>query len=172
MALTLSNLTLLLAALATGLCAGLFYAYSCSVNPGLHQLPDASYLSAMQHINRAILNPVFFFSFLGAVVLLPLAAYLNYHTFYSLRFLCILSAAIIYLTGTFGVTIFGNVPLNNALDTFNIPTAGAQELLTQRTSFEGPWNKLHTIRTLAAIISFILTLVACLSKDHESFRNT
>ncbi len=31
--------------LAAGLMAGLFYAYSCSVNPGLQRLSDAGYLA-------------------------------------------------------------------------------------------------------------------------------
>jgi uncharacterized membrane protein len=56
--------------LLSGLVAGLLYAYSCSVNSGLKNLPDAAYLKAMQSINIAIQNPLFFASFLGLPVLL------------------------------------------------------------------------------------------------------
>jgi uncharacterized membrane protein len=51
--------TLLIAVILTGLIAGLFFAYACSVNLGLTRLADAEYLKAMQSINGAILNPWF-----------------------------------------------------------------------------------------------------------------
>ncbi|MBC8154239.1 MAG: DUF1772 domain-containing protein, partial [Bacteroidetes bacterium] len=70
------NIVLGCATVTTALIAGLLYAYSCSVNPGLNRLSDASYLAAMQSINREIQNPVFFLSFLGALVLLPLSTWM------------------------------------------------------------------------------------------------
>jgi len=57
---TIQNITLVITTTTTSLIAGLFYAYSCSVNPGLRRLADKEYLTAMQSINKAILNPVFF----------------------------------------------------------------------------------------------------------------
>jgi len=45
------------------LMAGVFYAYSCSVNPGLNKLQASDYLRTMQVINRAILNPFFLLPF-------------------------------------------------------------------------------------------------------------
>ena len=41
-------LTLAGATLATGLIAGIFYVYACSVNLGLAVQPDAPYVAAMQ----------------------------------------------------------------------------------------------------------------------------
>lgn len=164
MPLRFQGFILLLTALTTALIAGLFYAYSCSVNPGLGKLNDSAYLAAMQNINLAIQNPLFFFSFMGTVILLPLSAYMNYTAKgSSRRFLCLSSAAVIYLLGTFGVTVFCNVPLNEALANFDLQSANAQELLEQRTNFETPWNKWHAVRTIAAVISLLLVLMACLS---------
>ena len=51
-----------------GLLAGLFYAYSVSVVPGLGQADDRTLVDGMQQINEAIENPVFFVGFLGAPV--------------------------------------------------------------------------------------------------------
>ena len=65
---------LALTALFTGLIAGLFFAYSFSVVPGLGRLSDEAYLRAMQSINRAIQNPFFFTPFFAALLLLPLSA--------------------------------------------------------------------------------------------------
>jgi uncharacterized membrane protein len=159
-----ANIILLLAALATALIAGLFYSYSCSVNPGLGRLPDAAYLAAMQSINKAILNPLFFASFMGALILLPLATYLHYSQPIPSRFWLLLIATIIYAAGTFGVTMVGNVPLNEALDKFNLQSATVQEIANQRIKFEMAWNRLHSIRTIFNVIALVLVIIACMNK--------
>jgi uncharacterized membrane protein len=152
---------LVLTALTTALITGLFYAYSCSINPGLGKLSDAEYISAMQSINKAILNPLFFLSFMGTLFLLPLSAYLNYH---SSSFLFLIAAALVYIIGTFGVTIFGNVPLNNALEGFNLQSASAEAVANARAKFEGPWNRLHSIRTFASVVALVLVIVALIRR--------
>lgn len=159
---TLPQLILGAAAVCTALIAGLFYAYSCSVNPGLERLPDAQYLAAMQSINRAILNPVFFASFMGALVLLPISTWQHYGQPVSLRFWLLLVATILYGIAVFGVTALGNVPLNEALDTVTLSAATDSELVTVRTAFEQPWNRLHAIRTVAAVATLMLVVLACL----------
>ncbi|ACT96463.1 anthrone oxygenase family protein [Dyadobacter fermentans] len=158
---TTINLFLLATALTSGLIAGLFYSYSCSVNPGLGALPDAGYLSAMQSINRAILNPVFFFSFMGTLLLLPLSTYQHLGT--GTRFYLLLGATLVYVIGTFGVTAAGNVPLNELLSKMNLTGASTDELAAHRLRFEMPWNRLHAIRTYASVLSFVLVLLACLT---------
>lgn len=157
---TTTNTVLIFAAVTTGLLAGLFYAYSCSVNPGLGALPDAEYLAAMQSINRAIQNGVFLLSFAGAMILLPITTL--QHLRQPERFGLLLAATVIYAFGSIGVTFLGNIPLNNALDAFNIKAASVAELAQQRAKFEKPWNNLHTIRTLASILSFLLVVIACI----------
>jgi uncharacterized membrane protein len=159
---TFANIILLATATTTALIAGLFYAYSCSVNWGLGRLTDAGYLSAMQSINRAILNPLFFMSFMGTLLLLPLSTFLQYSNPVSPRFYLLLIATLVYAIGTFGVTIAGNVPLNEALDRFNIQSASAEEIARQRVLFEVPWNKLNAVRTIANVIALILVLIACM----------
>ncbi len=142
--------------------AGLFYSYSCSVNPGLAKLPDAQYLAAMQHINRAILNPAFFAAFFGALVLLPLGAFLHYETPAGMRFWLLVAATIVYGAGLFGVTVFGNVPLNEMLNGFSIASATQEEITVMRQQFEAPWNLWHMVRTAAVILALILALAACI----------
>jgi uncharacterized membrane protein len=39
----------------------------------------------------------------------------------------LLAATVIYLIGVFGVTVFGNVPLNNTLERFNLDSASEKE---------------------------------------------
>lgn len=163
---TTSNIVLALALTSAALITGLYYGYSCSVNPGLGKLPDAAYMSAMQSINKAILNPVFFFSFMGTLVLLPLAAYMNYNLIQPTRFYLLVAAAVLYLVGSFGVTIFGNVPLNDALAAFDLKSATAEAIHTARLDFEPRWNSLHQIRTVVSLICLVLTAFACLEKTN------
>jgi uncharacterized membrane protein len=55
----------IVAALGSGLMAGLFFAFSVSVMKALGRLPSAEGIAAMQSINIAIINPVFLAAFLG-----------------------------------------------------------------------------------------------------------
>jgi uncharacterized membrane protein len=160
--LTLPTIILVITATTAALMAGLFYAYSCSVNLGLGRLSDPEYIAAMQSINKSIQNPIFFTTFFGALLLLPFSTYLFYSQPVSMRFLCLLTATIVYLIGVFGVTILGNVPLNEALDVFNLQSASIEEIARQRAKFEGPWNKLNLVRTLASTFVIILVVIACI----------
>lgn len=164
---TPANLVLILTATVTALIAGLFFAWSCSVTIGLARIPDTMYIAAMQAMNRAILNPVFLICFVGNVLLLPLSAYMFYSAPVSTRFILLVAAAIVYLAGVFGVTIFGNVPLNESLEAFPLATALPAEIAAQRIAFEKPWNTLNMIRTVASTVSVVLVIVACLSRTED-----
>lgn len=161
---TIQNIILTVTTTLTALIAGLFYAYSCSVNIGLAKLPNDGYITAMQSINREIQNPVFFISFMGTLLLLPISTFFQYKAGVMDSFWLLLIATIIYCIGTFGVTIMGNVPLNEMLDKFNIQFASIEEISSIRNRFEIPWNRFHTIRTIAAVISLILVIIACIIK--------
>lgn len=126
---------LVLTTLLTGLVSGLFYAYSCSVNLGLGRLFDIEYLGAMQAINQAILNPWFFTSFFGVMVTLPISACLTNGRFDYSVFYLVIAALTIYTIGVFGVTIFGNVPLNEALDKIDLGSVTTEEIKRQREIF-------------------------------------
>jgi uncharacterized membrane protein len=154
------NINIFITTLLTGLVAGLLYGYSCSVNIGLKLLPDEEYLRAMQSINTAIQNPYFFISFMGLLLFYPLTVWVFYTQQTISCFYLLIAATLIYFIGVFGVTVFGNVPLNNQLDKFVISSAGSKEIAAMRLTFENAWNKFHLIRTVAAIISFGFTIIS------------
>jgi len=166
--LTPIHLLLIITATSTALMAGLFFAWSVSVMPGIALLPDAAYIAAMQAMNTAILNPVFFAAFFGTLGLLPLSTWLQYSQPLSPRFWLLLSATILYAAGVFGVTFFGNVPLNDTLGAFPLQSATAGEIAALRIGFEGPWNNLNNIRTIASTLSILLVIIACLSHTNIS----
>ncbi|CAN5209431.1 DUF1772 domain-containing protein [soil metagenome] len=166
---TIPNAILVLTATCTALMAGLFYSYACSVVPALKLLTDAEYIATMQSINKAIQNPVFFICFFGILVLFPASTYLNYFQQPPLKFWLLLTATMLYFVGVFGVTVFGNIPLNNALKEFDLVNASRDAVKLQRTIFEGRWNNLNTIRTISSILSLILVIIACIEPDSNRF---
>ena len=153
---TFSTITLYTTLLLTGLSAGLFFAWQVSVIPGTKRVKDSSYIETMQQINRAIINPAFMIVFLGPVPMQILSAFLYRND--ASTFWPIVYVVILYVIGTVLVTGFGNVPLNDQLDTHSLPDLDEDQITRERQLYEGHWNKLNAIRTAFAVISFGLLL--------------
>lgn len=159
MEISIKSFILFGAVITTGLSAGLFYAWSVSVIPGTQKVSDEVYLQTMQAINRAIINPAFFFIFFGSIALLSIASIYQFHTS-KLTFYLVLASSICYLIGTIGVTGLGNVPLNNQLDALDLSVLTNSKLAEFRAFYESKWNLLHHMRTLCAMGSFTLVVLA------------
>ncbi|MEC5143912.1 anthrone oxygenase family protein [Chitinophaga sp. 212800010-3] len=164
----MKTILLALALITTSLVTGVFYAFAVSVIPAFSQLSDATYMDAMQQINIAIVNPAFLLSFMGAPVLLPVVTWLYSRPAFTRRSALLLAATVIFVIGTFGVTVAGNIPLNDKLAAFQLQGATAAQIRAARGAFEGPWNSLHMVRTLAGMVALVLVVAACLTKDKQS----
>lgn len=158
MEITLKIIVLYIAILLTGLSAGLFYAWQVSVIPGTKLTQDSTYIETMQKINRAIINPPFILIFLGSFLIQIMSVILYWNTEMSLWL--ILSATLVYGAGTVMVTGLGNVPLNDALDELQFNELSKEEISKERHDYEVQWNRLHLIRTVFAVLSFMLLLIA------------
>ena len=159
MELSIKSLFMYGAVVLTGLSAGLFYAWSVSVIPGTQKIDDPTYLNTMQSINRAILNPAFFLVFFGSMAFQVIAVIITFDSG-STVFWLLLASSIFYLVGTIGMTGLGNVPLNNQLDGLNLAEIQHHELFEFRRYYESNWNRLHSIRTMCAVIAFLLSTLA------------
>ncbi|WP_342328935.1 anthrone oxygenase family protein [Pedobacter sp. FW305-3-2-15-E-R2A2] len=164
----MADLIFLLTATLTALIAGLFYAFSCAVNPGLAKLSDERYLAAMQSINKEIQNLLFLSSFMGTLLFLPVSTWLQFRVGITDSFWLLLAATFVYTIGVFGLTMFGNVPLNQALDRFNLSSAAAKEMAIQRERFEIPWKRFHRIRTVASVLTVMLVIAALVYRTGTS----
>jgi uncharacterized membrane protein len=102
---------------------------------------------------------------MGTVLLLPVSTLLFAGQPSSARFICLLAASLVYIGGVLCVTMFGNVPLNEALDKFDTSSATAAEIAARRAAFEIPWNKLHLVRTWASVIALVLVIIACIRNN-------
>lgn len=146
-----------------GLTAGVFFDWQVTVMPGLEELPDAEFIATFQALDRAVKNPLFIGgAFMGGAVSLVAATVAHRHEPARLRHLAAASAA--YLVGV-GVTLAGNVPLNEKLAEVSVATASPAEMATARMDFEGPWKALHLVRTAAALGSLVLVSLALRSRD-------
>ena len=161
---SISKTIFILTILLTGLSAGLFFGWSVSVIPGIRCISDRNYLKTMQSINRAILNPWFFIIFFGSGILLIVSSIEQFRQSVDASFWTLVCATMAYLAGTTGITILGNVPLNNMLDSLSIQDLSPDDLKQLRQSFESRWNRFHMIRTVFAVSAFLLLIMAMLKK--------
>jgi uncharacterized membrane protein len=145
------------ATVGMGLLAGLFYGYACSVMPGLGRADDRTLVDAMQQISKAIENPVFFATFLGAPVLVVWALVIERRSGSREMVRWIAAALALYATALV-VTFAFNIPLNTDLENAGDP-ARIADLARVRDDFEAPWVAFNIVRTLATTASF-----ACLAR--------
>lgn len=125
-----------------GVLAGLFYAFSMSVMPGLRAVDDRAAGAAMRSINRKILTPWLFVPFLGAPVTALVAGFVSSGSAAPWYF----AAAAVNVVGSLLITAAINVPLNNALDAGRI-TFG---------EYAPRWTMFNTVRAGATVVSLIL----------------
>ncbi|MET9452717.1 anthrone oxygenase family protein [Streptomyces cinerochromogenes] len=140
------------ATLTTGLGAGLFYAYSCSVMPGLARVDDRSFIEVMRRINVAIVNGWFMLSFLGALVLIAVAGVLALRDGSRAMLPWIVAAAAFQLA-MLVITSAVSVPLNNRLAAAGAPDHIADPAAV-RSAFEASWVRWNLIRALTCTASF------------------
>jgi uncharacterized membrane protein len=165
---TARALTLALATLTTGLVAGLFYAYAVSVNPALAAQPDASYVATENAITEKIENPLFFASFLGAVMFLLAALAAHYSRRPRTgRFWLIAVASVLYIGGGFLLTMIVNAPMSYQLAAVN-PEVPARVLAEARNAYEDPWNFWNGVRTVFTTLAFLALICACLLRDDRA----
>jgi uncharacterized membrane protein len=150
----LSNLSLfalkLLAALGCGLVAGVFFAFSTFVMPALARLQPAQGIAAMQSINITAINPLFMTALFGTAAIclfLSVASLLKWHQLSSNY---LLVGGLLYLIGTILVTIFFNVPLNDALAKVDPSSAEGAKLWASYLANWTAWNHVRMVTALAA----------------------
>ncbi|SDL03976.1 DUF1772 domain-containing protein [Nonomuraea jiangxiensis] len=137
-----------LATVAMGLMAGLFYAFSVSVMPGLAQADNRAFVLVMNRINQAIENPAFALTFFGAFVFTGAAAIAQYRM--GLRTAARWTAAALALyVVALAITMGVNVPLNEEL------AKAADDYAAARENFEGLWNVTNNVRGLACTLALV-----------------
>lgn len=132
------------AALLAGLQAGTYFTWATGVMPGLADVDDRTFISAMQSVNVAIVNPLFTATFLGAPLLAAVAIWTGGAAARPWTI-----AATVLAVATVVITVAGNVPLNDALAAAG-PVDEIRDLGAVRSDFESLWVELNVLRTLTS----------------------
>lgn len=141
----------LASALGCGLIAGVFFAFSSFVMRAFARLPPAEGMAAMQSVNVAVLNPLFLGVFLGTALLCGLAAAASWLRWSGPGSAWLLAGALLYLVGTFLVTVAFNVPRNEALAAVSAVSPASPEAAKLWAGYLVSWTAWNHVRTAAAL---------------------
>lgn len=142
------SIVLLAATLTTGLMAGLYFAFSVAVMPGLARASDRTFVETMQRVNVAILNGWFSLAFAGALVLGVVSVALHWRGEGRPALPWIIAGVVLY-AASLVITMGLNVPLNNQLANAGDP-ARIRDLAAVREKFETTWVHWTVARTLTS----------------------
>jgi len=149
-----------LAILAYALVGGVFLAFSDFIMRSLSLTGGIGGVEAMQAINREVFRWVFMALFLGmAAVSLVIAGYGATNLAHPSGAL-ILLAGLVYLIGCFAVTVFFNVPMNEALARMDLSQDATRAYWSG--TYLPRWTFWNTVRTVACGVSAALLLFGLL----------
>lgn len=154
----MSTTVLAIGLVLNALMAGLYFAFSTSVMPGLARTDDRTYVTSMQRIDRAILNPRFLATFTGALVVPVVAVVLHLGGDGRGRLPWIVAGTVLY-GATVVITRTVNVPLNEQLHAAGAVTD--RSATPVRAGYHDRWTRFNTARTVlcaAAVVAFTVAL--------------
>ena len=146
-------------AIACAAMGGVFFAFATFVMPALRRLPPAQGIAAMQSINVTAVTPIFITALFGtaaACAVVAVRALIDWHGLISAYQL---AGSLSFLTGTIGVTIAFNVPLNNALAATDASSGDAVSLWMHYARRWTAWNHVRTASGLIAAALLISTVM-------------
>jgi len=144
-------------AIGAALVSGIFYAFSTFVMRALERLPPRDGIAAMQSINIAVINPLFFLVFFGTGVLCVVTTAASLMSDLEVSLGPVIIGCVLYLFGCIGITIVGNVPLNDKLANTDPDGPEAETLWSLYLGRWNLWNHLRTAASLAAAVSFLIS---------------
>jgi len=136
---SLGVITLIGAAMTMGLTVGTIALYAHTIMPGLRNTDDRTFVSAFQHIDRAIINPWF----------MAAAAFANRGT---PAMGWIIAALVLYLVAVV-ITMAVNVPLNDAIKAAGDPSH-IDVALARQNFHESRWTAWNLVRLATTAPAF------------------
>jgi len=181
----LNDILLAVATLASALMGGIFFAFSSFVMPALGRIPPAEGVRAMQRINIDVFHWSFMLCFFGTPLLSAILLIHGIRSWGQAGSAALLLGGLAYIIGCFGVTVVGNVPLNNSLATLNPDELNPDELNPDEldpdelnpddphsedwesasawAAYAVPWTRWNHVRTLFCMVaaaSYLMALFA------------
>jgi uncharacterized membrane protein len=138
------DLSILIICVCAALCGGVFFAFSTFVMRGLDRQGAMAAADAMRSINVTVFTPWFMVPLFGTAVAAAALAVLA--TIHGQASWPLQLGAATYVFGCVGVTMLGNVPLNNALMASRIDWP----------DYYRRWQPWNHVRTAACLLSALL----------------
>jgi uncharacterized membrane protein len=123
----------------------------------LGRLTPTEGIRAMQSINVLVINPVFLGVFVGTALVCGGLAVLSIRSWSDAGSGLRLAGCVVYVVGTFAVTMLFNVPRNNALAALPSDTADAAAYWAR---YLGEWTWWNHVRTAAGMAGALLLIAA------------
>jgi len=150
---TLELGTLLAATVTMGLMAGVFTEWAHTIMRGLGNTDDRTFVGAFQALDRAIMNPLFMATFLGALVLNGLAVVLYLRDGAGEARAWLIAALVLYAVVVV-ITMAVHVPLNDEIKAAGDPDR--IDLVAVRAAFhETRWVAWNVVRAVASTAAFV-----------------
>ena len=148
--------------LSSALVAGVFQSFSDFVMRSLVAARSGTGIEAMQLIYRKVYKTVFLVMLIGLVPLMIGFAIVALATLNRVGRDLILTAAVIHLVAVFGVTMVGNVPMNNRLDRM---LSSTEEADSHWHIYGRVWTRLNHVRTIGSVATAACLLLAAVALD-------
>ncbi len=145
-----------LSILAYAFVGGVFLAFSDFIMRSLAHTGGAGGVEAMQVINREVFRWIFMALFLGMAAVSVFVVIYSAMNISSGPGTLILLGALVYLVGCFAVTVFFNVPMNEALAGMELTAETTRDYWN--STYLPRWTTWNTVRTVACAMAAGLTL--------------
>src|SRR4051812_10742297 len=140
------------AALGAAVIGGSLFAFSTLVMPALARLQPSSGIAAMQAINVAAVTRAFIPVFLGTAVACAVVATIS-ATHPDRTALLRAGGALLYLAGTFALTLAVHVPRNDALARLD---PASLEAAARWKTYVASWTSWNHVRAAAAVLGAVM----------------
>ena len=139
--------------------AGAWFTFSAFVMQALERLSPTEGVAAMQSINVTAVRPPLMIAMFGVGLACVVLAGWALTSLSDARAGWLLAGAVLYVAGTIGVTMAGNVPLNDALARVAPDSAEAHREWAHYLSAWTAWNHVRAVTAIAATALLVVGLV-------------
>jgi uncharacterized membrane protein len=150
-------------ALWSAVVGGVFSAFSEFIMAGLLRAESKAGIQAMQQINKTVIRT----QFVAGIMLIPVLSILfavhAANTMEGIALFALVLAPAIYVPSVFLMTLFGNVPMNKRLDSFD---PASPEAAAYWEIYGRKWTRLNHFRTIGSVLTaglYILAAIALIS---------
>mmetsp|Transcript_55950 Transcript_55950/g.99649 ORF Transcript_55950/g.99649 Transcript_55950/m.99649 type:complete len:189 (+) Transcript_55950:58-624(+) len=150
---TVTELLLLIGIVGAGLLSGLYFIFSFCVMWSLNKQAPATAITVMNTINVVIINPAFMSVFFGTPLVCAALLFRSWWDgIWKADNVYMATGAAVTLIGEFVVTMTMNVPMNDALASYDL---GSGDDAAEWSNYSTSWTAWNTVRMSASVITVL-----------------